>query len=299
MNFRQISHFLELVKTQNFAQAAKNLRIGQSALSQSIAKLEASLGITLFERGRFGALLTHDGQRLLPHATLMNSERQLALQEFSQLKNQMQGRLAIGIGRGLTDRFLSKVISEFQTQYPDVLLTVIEGLSSELFKGLLDGSLEFTVSTPPSELTINPKLEVSHLFFETEELVFNTEGLSNNTPVVDIKKLAEFLWLVPPYGNGRVRQIQTYFVQKGLSPPQKFLRTNSTAVVRSYLEKQHSAAIVFKGMSWPRHVEKHIIHVDIPELCHERSVVLAHSKRNSRKDYVRTLKEIFKELTPY
>ena len=298
MNFRQISHFLEVVKTQNFAKAAKNLQIGQSALSQSIAKLEGSLGTSLFERGRFGAFLTHDGQRLLPHATLMNAERQLAIQEFSSLKNKMQGRLAIGIGRGLAGRFLSKVITEFQAQYPDVLLTVIEGLSSELFKGLLDGTLDLAVSAPPSDLAIDPELEISHLFSEKEELVFNTQDFSTTGRVIDIKDLAEFLWLVTPYGNGRVRQIQTYFLEKGLAAPQNFLRTNSTEVLRSYLETQPCAAIVFKGMSWPGHIEKHIIHMDIPELCHERSVVLTRSKRSSRKDYAKKLKDIFKELAP-
>lgn len=298
MNLRQISHFLELVETQNFAKAAKNLNIGQSALSQSIAKLETSLGVLLFERGRFGAFLTHDGQRLLPHATLMNTERQLAMQEFSQIKSQMRGRVAIGIGRGLTGRFLAKVISSFQEKHPDVLITTIEGLSSELLKGILDGTLDIVVSAPPSHLTIDPELEISHLFSEPEELICNTQTLLGQNEDMCLSTLTDFLWLVTPSGNGRIRQIQAYFLNKGLPAPQKFLRTNSTAVLTSYLETQPCAAIVFKGMAWPSHVEQHIKHMHIPELCHDRSVVLVRSKRSKRKNYAKDLKDIFQKLSP-
>lgn len=50
MDIKQLEYFLELVKHENISGTADLLNISQSALSKSIAKLEAEVGIRLFNR---------------------------------------------------------------------------------------------------------------------------------------------------------------------------------------------------------------------------------------------------------
>src|SRR3546814_16356197 len=58
MEISQLKNFLAVLEHGAISQAAHQLGIAQPALSQSIARMEKSLGVKLFERSRSGALPT-------------------------------------------------------------------------------------------------------------------------------------------------------------------------------------------------------------------------------------------------
>jgi len=51
----------------SFRKAATNLYLSQPAVSSYIDRIERRIGVTLFDRARTGAVLTHDGREVLPH----------------------------------------------------------------------------------------------------------------------------------------------------------------------------------------------------------------------------------------
>ena len=57
----RIKIFLSLCRLGSFTAVARELRISQPAVSHNISELEKILGVTLFERGRSGAVLTEEG----------------------------------------------------------------------------------------------------------------------------------------------------------------------------------------------------------------------------------------------
>lgn len=60
--------FIAVADCQHFGAAADQLGLTQQAISKRIAKLEAGLGTTLFQRSRTGSELSEDGATFLPHA---------------------------------------------------------------------------------------------------------------------------------------------------------------------------------------------------------------------------------------
>ena len=56
--------FCEVVKYKNISKTAQNIYITQSAVTQSIQKLEKSLGVKVFYRSKNGVELTQEGQKL-------------------------------------------------------------------------------------------------------------------------------------------------------------------------------------------------------------------------------------------
>ena len=68
MNLLHIKYALEIAKTNSINKAAETRYVGQSALSRAIKDLEASLGVTLFERSAKGMVLTPDGEVFVRYA---------------------------------------------------------------------------------------------------------------------------------------------------------------------------------------------------------------------------------------
>ena len=57
--------FCEVVKYKNISKAAENIYISQSAVTQSIQKLEKILGGKLFFRNKNGVELTEEGKNFM------------------------------------------------------------------------------------------------------------------------------------------------------------------------------------------------------------------------------------------
>lgn len=62
--------FFEVCRTRNFSEAAKNLSITQSALSQRIMNLESDLGVTLLLREKGNITMTEFGEKLLGYCEM-------------------------------------------------------------------------------------------------------------------------------------------------------------------------------------------------------------------------------------
>ena len=68
MRIEQLQHFLEVAKCNSLSQAAENLFIGKSTLSNSISSLENEFNKPLFFRTRRGTYLSPFGEEILPMA---------------------------------------------------------------------------------------------------------------------------------------------------------------------------------------------------------------------------------------
>lgn len=70
MNFspRLLNAFLTLAHCRHFTLAATRVHMSQSAFSQAISRLEAQVGVRLFDRNTRSVTLTPEGDLLLPVA---------------------------------------------------------------------------------------------------------------------------------------------------------------------------------------------------------------------------------------
>ena len=72
----------------HFGRAAERLHIVQSAVSQQLRRLEAELGIALFDRTTRTVAVTEAGRRLLPHAREILAAEARARCAIAELKGE-------------------------------------------------------------------------------------------------------------------------------------------------------------------------------------------------------------------
>lgn len=142
MDTRQLRHFVALAETLNFHRAAERLHIAQPPLSASIRKLEAELGVQLFERTRRGTTLTlagaaalEDARRALFHTAQFGRTALAAA-------NGEAGTLRIGFVGSATYALMPQVMPLFRQRYPGVQLELLESTTSKIRDMVDSGAID-------------------------------------------------------------------------------------------------------------------------------------------------------------
>lgn len=98
ISLRALRHAIALAQHRHYGRAAAALSLSQPALSRSIAALEASLGVRLFERRRSGLRLTEFGELLVARAEhLLSGVGELG-RAIDRLRGIEIGELRVGAG---------------------------------------------------------------------------------------------------------------------------------------------------------------------------------------------------------
>lgn len=149
MELRQLRYFIKAAETLNFSEAARNLYITQSTLSQQIRQLEDELGIALFMRTSHEVSLTEAGEALLPMAEEILKSTSLCKERVSDLKNLLTGTLRIGVTHTFIP-ILTQTIKNFMRRYPKVKLDICCKTMEELVSLLEKRELDFVLSFKPT-----------------------------------------------------------------------------------------------------------------------------------------------------
>ena len=123
MELRQLKYFVKTAELLNFSEAARNLYITQSTLSQQIKQLEAELGTQLFERNTHGVVLTESGEELLPYARKTLHTADSCVEHIRDIKNVVTGSLNIGVTYTFSP-ILTETLLSFMKLYPNVKLNI-------------------------------------------------------------------------------------------------------------------------------------------------------------------------------
>jgi LysR family transcriptional regulator of abg operon len=129
--------------------AARQLNIAQPAITRSIREIESELGVALFERRPKGTVLTPMGELFLKRAISVLGELRRAREEIDQARGLMTGQVAIALSTAAQISLLPSALAAFRKKYPDVLISVRDGLFPAVEAKLKDGEFDFYVGPLP------------------------------------------------------------------------------------------------------------------------------------------------------
>lgn len=149
MDLYVMRYVVALAEYQNFSLAAQACYIGQSALSQQIAKLEKELGISLFYRHPRGASVTEAGAEFVRRARNILQLSDALRSEMSLYAGLHRGTLNLGIITSLQCIDFGGLLSSFCAQYPGVSVNTIQNGTHRLFQQLVDRKLDLALLNKP------------------------------------------------------------------------------------------------------------------------------------------------------
>ena len=160
MKIDQLIYFNETAKLQHIGKASKILGISTSAISHSIASLEAELGYDLFEKKGKNIVLTDQGRNLL-------NQSQDLINQFQCLKQNLLGshqerlNFKIAASHLLAHEILAPAWAQLAPSFPNATVEILTYRSADVVRAVLNREIDFGICFSPQE---NPELEIVELY---------------------------------------------------------------------------------------------------------------------------------------
>lgn len=231
LNLREIHAFQTIVDCGSLGKAAEVLHVTQPALSRIVKRLEAQLGVPLFERHQRGATLTDYGAQLAPHARLLLNESARAVQAIEALRGMGRGRVRVGAVASALESFVPATVERLLQKWPGLQASVEEGLTEDLLaqlaRGEIDLALTFDVPTAPGLERISEGAWQEGCYV----VLGATHPLCGRTDL-RLADLAEQRWALVPRGLQPREDWQQLFAERQLPVPAASVESKSINLLR-------------------------------------------------------------------
>lgn len=230
----QLRALVAVYEAQNFSLAGRNLGISQSSVHRAARELEDIMQITLFEKSNVGIIPTKAAEALTKSAKLAFSEIRQGFDELSSLHSRDVGRIIIGAMPLARTSILPAAINEFEKQFPEIMISVVDGPYSDLLYHLRHGDIDMLIGAlrfpTPSDNILQRELFSPHLTIFSR--VNHPIQIHTNPQLTD---LVDHSWVVPRKGTPARKVFEQLFEEAKLPIPTRLVETSSQLLVRELL----------------------------------------------------------------
>jgi DNA-binding transcriptional LysR family regulator len=121
----------QVARVGSIRRAAERLNVASSAVNRQILKLEAEIGVPIFERLRNGVRLTPAGEQLLRHTRSTLAEWSRTRLEIAAISGDIRGEVRIIAIPSLLVRAVPKAIEAIAARHPNISFRVIDADPAE------------------------------------------------------------------------------------------------------------------------------------------------------------------------
>ncbi len=189
MTLTELRYIVAVARVKHFGKAADECFVSQPTLSVGIRKLEDSLGITIFERGRSEVRMTPVGQAIIARAQKALAEteaiKSLALADQHQLRQPIKIASVYTIGQYLFPHLIRQIYS-FS---PELWVSISQDYHYELIQKLLNKELDLILL--PTDVSVKcTENNITKHNITKEEDNNGTASLDNFLKTLNIQELS-------------------------------------------------------------------------------------------------------------
>jgi DNA-binding transcriptional LysR family regulator len=276
MELSQLEVFLAVAREGRFSRAAEKLHRTQSAVSQTIHKLEEELGESLFDRSSRDGVLTDAGQTLHEYAERLVNLRREATESLSDLRELQKGKLVIAANE-FTSLYLLPILAEFRRLHSMIKITVQRSLGSHIPDDVLRYGAELGVlSYAPQE----PNLHSVVVYLDELVFVVPPDHPLASSPQVSISQLGAESFVAhivsSPY---REKVLQSFKTHK--TPLHMDLELPTLQAIKQFVALGNGVAFVPEISVETELARGELIRIPVRELQLKRKLRLIYRKQAS------------------
>jgi len=186
MNLRDLEYVVAVADHGHFGRAAAACNVSQPTLSGQILKLEAELGLRLFEREGRGARVSDRAATVVAEARATLAAVAGVTAAAQAARDPFAGELRLGIIATVAPYLLPIALPELAKVLPRTPLYLLEDLTDRLLMRLRDGALDGAViATDPREA----KLAAIRLYDEPFFLVSSGQSGKNRRASIGVEEI--------------------------------------------------------------------------------------------------------------
>jgi LysR family hydrogen peroxide-inducible transcriptional activator len=191
----QLKYALALAKTESLTRAAEICFITQPAMSMQLKKLEDELGIQLFDRNKQPIKPTPAGEEVLNYAKQITGALTQLEDALLYYKDNIEGRLRIGIIPTLAPYLLPYFIGSFTKKYPLLQVSIVELKTQQIIEQLKNNNLDIGIMVTPIK---EPYIKSMPLFYESFLAYLNIDNKTLlNKKFIEVDNLLDYkIWLL-------------------------------------------------------------------------------------------------------
>ncbi len=156
LNWEDIRAFIAVAQTGQIGKASLLLRQDATTVARKIKRLEARLGLALFERQRSGQELTEAGEALLAKAETMAAAAE-EIGEEATTPYGVAGNLRLSVAEGFGSQFLARYLRALAVEHPKLVIDLVAN-SGFLNPSRREADLSVMLSRPRTGPVICQKL---------------------------------------------------------------------------------------------------------------------------------------------
>lgn len=241
LTLRQIRYFLAVAETGKISEAAANINVSPSSVTEAVKDLENHLSTRLFVRGRSGVKLTYEGYRFLQHSKNIMAAVADADFALSKKTTSFSGKLDVAATITVSGYFMPKLISRFRKTFPNVDIRMHEHSRTIIERKIQNGQLDVGVVLV-SNITSAPDIRPLTLFRSQRRLWVSAHHPFNGRETVPLGDVAREPYIQLMIDEAEKTTI-SYWQHYGLRPRVIF-RTESVEAVRSMIAGGAGVAVL-------------------------------------------------------
>lgn len=181
--YQQMKYYIAVVEAHSFTRAAEECNISQSAISQQIKELENTLQVQLLKRIGRSFEVTSAGQYFYQRSKKIVQEVDTTIEETQRRAQNLAQKYELRLGYLVnfgTQEFL-QAVAQFSQQYPDVKVTINNGMHEDLFEMLRADKIELAFSD--QRRALSNEYENKFLTKTSFQVLLPINQLKDNTQV--------------------------------------------------------------------------------------------------------------------
>ncbi|MBH9551644.1 LysR family transcriptional regulator [Inhella gelatinilytica] len=243
VSLRQLRALAAVVETGSASLAAERLHVTQSAVSKTVAELEALLGQTLVDRRNRSFHATALGQPLVELAQRLQNELDRCGQEVDALCRGTQGALHVGATNAALAHLLPQAMAQLKAEQPNAALHVHTHAVPDMVDDLRSGRLDLVVARLRGD-DLPPDLIGQRLMGQREVVVISAHHPLALQRSWRWEQLQDQAWIIPFEGTQSRTLLERSWQRRGLTPPSNQIATGDLALTFSLLRRMPMLAFM-------------------------------------------------------